>query len=178
MPRKIVIEKINKIKKAVPSIEKKIKVKISVSRGFAFISGSEYNEHIVEKVIRATDFGFDIEDALILLSEDFELEFINIKEHTHRKNLTDIRARLIGTGGKAKRTIEDLTAGAVVLNGNMVGLIVDSEHLSQAVQGIKSLIQGSKHGNVFSYLEKQNAGLRHLDREDLGLRDSMKKLDK
>ena len=178
MPHKLVIEKINKIKKAVPLIESKIKIKIRVEGGFVFIEGSEYNEYIVEKILKAVDFGFDAEDALTLLDEDFEIEFINIKEHTPRKNLSDVRARIIGTGGKAKRTIEELTAGIVVLNGNTVGIIVDSEHLSQAVQGIISLIQGSKHGNVFSYLEKQNAELRKLSEEDLGLKDTVKKFEK
>jgi ribosomal RNA assembly protein len=175
MPHKFIIEKTNKIKKAVPLIESKIKIKIRVLGTFVSVQGSEYNEYLVEKILKAVDFGFDIEDALLLLDENFELEFINIKEHTHRKNLVEIRARIIGTGGKAKRTIEELTAGAVALNGNTVGIIVDSEHLSQATQGIISLIQGSKHGNVFSYLEKQNAELRKLNEEDLGLREPLYK---
>jgi ribosomal RNA assembly protein len=174
MTHKFIIEKTNKVKKAVPLIESKIKIKIRVMGTFVSVEGSEYNEYLVEKILKAVDFGFETEDALMLLDENFELEFINVKEHTHRKNLTEIRARIIGTGGKAKRTIEELTAGAVVLNGNMVGIIVDSEHLSQATQGIISLIQGSKHGNVFSYLEKQNAELRRLNEEDLGLRESMR----
>ncbi len=177
MTHRLVVDNLRKIKKAIPLIESKIKIKISLYRGSISIEGSELIEYLVEKVIHAVDFGFDAEDALLLLKEDFVLEFVNIKEHTHRKNLTDIRARLIGTGGRVKRTIEELTGGIIVLNANTVGVIVDNEHLSQAIQGIISLVQGSKHGNVFSYLEKQNANLSRLnfDEDDLGLRDSVKK---
>lgn len=178
MTHQLVIENIRKIRKAIPEIESKIKVKISFKGNVVFIKGSELNEFIVEKILTAIDFGFDVEDALILANKDFNLEFINIKDHTPRKNLTDVRARLIGKSGKAKRTIETLTGGLIVVNSNMVGLIIDSEHLSAGIQGIISLIQGSKHGNVFSYLEKQNANLNSmkLNSEDLGLRNPEKDL--
>ncbi len=174
MAHTLIVENNRRIKKAVPLIEARVKIKINCSKGSVFIEGPEYHEYIVEKILKAVDFGFDVEDALMLLNDNFTIEFINVKEHTHRKNLTDIRARLIGTDGRAKRTIEELTGGAVVLNANTIGIIVDSEHLSQTVQGIKSIIQGAKHGNVFSYLEKQNAELRHIDEEDLGLKIPIK----
>jgi len=132
--------------------------------------GSELNEYLVEKVLRAVDFGFGVEDALLLISEDFVLEFVGVKSHTHRKNLKDVRARLIGTGGKARKTIENLTGSVLVIQGNRVGLIVDSEHLDVTVQAIESLIQGAKHGNVFARLEKQNVARRRFDSEDLGLK--------
>ncbi len=85
------------------------------------------------------------------------MEFIEVKEHTRRKNLKEVRARLIGTGGKARKTIENLTGAVIVIHDNTVGVIVDADHLDAVVQGIESLIQGAKHGNVFAYLEKQGA---------------------
>ena len=133
------------------------------------------NEYLVEKVIRAVDFGFNIDDALLLMSDDFLLEFIEVKEHTHRKNLKDVRARLIGTGGKARKTIQNLTGSEIVIQGNTVGVIVDADHLDAVMQGIESLIQGAKHGNVFAYLEKQNISKRKFERDDLGLKKGIEK---
>ena len=52
------------------------------------------------------------------MSDDFTLEFITVKEHTRRKNLKDVRARLIGTGGKARKTIENLTGSEIVIHDN------------------------------------------------------------
>ena len=170
--RKVLVVNLNKIKRAVPAIENKVKVKVGV-RGKELgvnISGSELNEYLVEQVLRAVDFGFDVEDALFLVNDDFVLEFIDVKSHTRRKNLKDVRARLIGTSGKARKTIENLTGAVIVIQGNRVGVIVDAEHLTAVVQAIESLIQGAKHGNVFAYLEKQNVLRSRFDEEDLGLR--------
>ena len=163
----------NKIKKAVPIIEDKIKIKISFQKSQITIKGSELNEYTVEQIVRAVDFGFDVDDALLLKNADFVLEFINVKEHTHRKNLKEVRARLIGTGGKARKTIENLTGAVVVIHDNNVGVIVDSEHLDAVTQAIVLLIQGAKHGNVFAYLEKQNVSRRRFSGEDLGLKEDM-----
>jgi len=171
--RTLRVEQMSKIKKAVPAIENKVKVKISFGKGSVGIKGNELNEFLVEQIIRAVDFGFHVEDALLLVNEDFVLEFISIKEHTRRKNLEDVRSRVIGTDGKAKRTIEKLTGCVIVVNDNIVGLIVDSIHLDSVVQALESLIRGAKHGNVFAYLEKQNVGRRKFDNEDLGLKEDV-----
>ncbi|MDH3353493.1 MAG: hypothetical protein OEL87_03530 [Nanoarchaeota archaeon] len=168
--RNVPVINMKRIKKAVPAIENKIKVKIGFGKGFVSIKASELNEYLVEQVIRAVDFGFYVDDALLLLNEDFVLEFIEVKEHTRRKNLKEVRARLIGTGGKARKTIEKLTGSEIVIHDNTVGVIVDSEHLEAVIQGIESLIQGAKHGNVFAYLEKQNISRKKFEKDDLGLK--------
>jgi len=175
--RNILVGNIKKIRKAVPVIENKVKVKIGFGKGNISVKGSELNEYLVEKVIRAVDFGFNAEDALLLMSDDFVLEFIEVREHTHRKNLRDVRARLIGTGGKARKTIENLTGSEIVIHGNTVGVIVDSEHLDAVMQGLQSLIQGAKHGNIFAYLEKQNTSRRKFERDDLGLKNGIEDSD-
>lgn len=175
--RNVPVQNMKKIKKAVPTIENKVKIKVGFGKGMVSLKGSELDEFLVEKVVRAVDFGFHVEDALLLMSDDFVLEFIEVKEHTRRKNLKDVRARLIGTGGKARKTIQNLTGSEIVIHDNTVGVIVDSDHLDAVIQGIESLIQGAKHGNVFSYLEKQNASKRRFERDDLGLKEGIKDLD-
>lgn len=174
--KEIYVEKVAKVKKAIRFIENKIKIRISLNKSKVTIKGNELNEFIVGEIIRAIEFGFEAEDAVLLANENFVLEFINIKEHTRRRNLEEVRSRVIGTDGKAKKTIEELTGAVLAINENSVGMIVDTEHLESAVQGVISLIQGSKHGNVFSYLEKQNRALRRIDDEDLGLKNPEKDL--
>lgn len=174
--KRIYVESPNKLKKAIPKIEKKIKINLSLKGNNLSITGNEFNEYQVEDIVKAIDFGFEIEDALMLANDNFNLEFINIKEHTRRKNLSEVRARVIGTDGKAKKTIETLTGARVVIHDNQVGFISDVEHLEALKQGLILLIQGAKHGNAFAYIEKQNANLRRIDEEDLGLRDPKKDL--
>jgi len=171
--RTVQLENMTKIRKAVPTLEKNIKIKILVGKSSVVLKGPEYEEFIVSEMLHAIDFGFNVEDALLLYREEYVLEFIEVKEFTRRKNLKDVRARIIGTGGKARKTIEKLTNACIVINGNDIGVIVDSDNLDAVTQGIESLIGGAKHGNVFSYLEKQNISKRRFDHEDLGLREGI-----
>ncbi len=168
--RKLIITSPAKIKKAIPVIQKKVDVKIEQKRGSVILDGTEFNEFTAEKIIQAIDFGFDVEDTMGLVNEDVNIEYINIKEHTHRKNLAEIRSRIIGVDGKAKRTIETLTGAAVVIHNNVVGIISDADHMPHAIQGVISLIQGAKHSNVFSYIERQNSSLKRLNADELALR--------
>ena len=178
MVKPIIVSNMRKIKLAVPKIEKKIKVKFMFGKDGVVIKGKEYDEFLAELIVRAVDFGFDLEDAFLLLDEDFSLKFLDIKSLTRRKNIKDVRARVIGTNGKALKTLENLTGAAIVLSDNKIGVIVDSGHLDAIVQAIESLVRGAKHGNVFAYLEKQNVktGVR-INEDDLGLTEKAKKLE-
>jgi len=173
---KITVENPNRIKQSLKLIESKIKVKISHNNKSVFeIKGNELDEFICEEVLRAIDFGFNAEDTLMLKNEDFSLQFVNIKSYTKKSNLQLIRARLIGREGRAKATIEELTGAIIVIHKNKIGIIVDSNHLDAVVQALILIIQGSKHANVFAYLEKQNRLNRNIDEDDLGLRIKVKK---
>jgi len=167
----ILIQNPGRIKKALTLIKNKTKIKLKLEKNKILLEGKDSDEFIIDQIIRAVDFGFETEDAILLLNPDFVLEFINIKGYTRRKNLRDVRARIIGVGGKAKRTIETLTGAAIIINNNRIGVIVNAEHLRTTINAIQSLIQGAKHANVFAYLEKQNAKLKKIDEEDLGLRE-------
>jgi ribosomal RNA assembly protein len=175
--RNIIVQNMRKIKKAVPMIENATKVKIGFGKEQISVLGNELNEYLIEEIVRAIDFGFCVDDALLLLREEFVLEFIDVKGNTRRKNLKDVRSRIIGTEGRVRRTIEKLTGAEIVISDNKIGVIVDADHLSATIQGSEGLISGSKHGNVFGFLERQGAKIRRLD-DDLGLRkDAVSSVD-
>ena len=167
----LTVQRIKRVQKVIPKLEERLKVKISINGRRLTIRGKELDRFIAEKIFRATDFGFDPDDAMLLANDDYTFEIINIKDHTRRKNLVDVRARVIGTEGKAKRTIELLTGAVLFVRVNEVGIIVDSAHLDAVTTGLTSLIQGAKHGNVFAYLEKQGSIIRRSKDDDLGLRE-------
>ena len=173
----LTVERIKKVQKVIPKLESRLKVKISISGRRLTIRGDELLQFLALKVLRATDFGFDPDDAVLLLNDNFTFEILNMKDHSRRKNMADVRARVIGTEGKAKKTIELLTGAVLFIRGNEVGIIVDSEHLDAVTTGLTSLIQGAKHGNVFAYLEKQGSIIRRADDGDLGLREEFAKED-
>jgi len=85
-----------------------------------------------------------------------ESEIINIKEHTNRKDLARIRARIIGTRGKALKTLSDLTECNFEIKENRIGIIGDVENIENAQKAIISIIKGAKHSNIYSFLEKHH----------------------
>lgn len=169
MVRKFFFENEKNIRKALPLIKKKIKIKLFLKGKLVFIEGKEFEEFLVEKILSAVDFGFEVEDALLLL-EDYDFAVINIKDYTKRRNLEDVRGRIIGKKGKAIKIMEELSGSKIVLKNNKVGIIADSNHIEELENALKSLIRGSKHGNIFSYLERRNTELKRFD-DDLGLKE-------
>ena len=152
--KKIFSEKIARIIKNKKRLEEILKVKITNRGKEVCIEGHPEDEYTAEKVIDALDLGFPFEAAILIKKENFSFEILNIKDHTKRKDLERIRARIIGKEGKALKTLHDLTKCYFELNNNNVGIIGSSEYIKNAEDSIISIIKGSKHSNVYSFLEK------------------------
>jgi ribosomal RNA assembly protein len=147
-------EKIARVIKARKRLMTILKVKIDLKGTEVIISGKPEDEYIAEKVIDALNFGFPFQEALAIKQEDKEFDIIHIKDHTHRKDLKTIRARIIGRGGKALSTLTTLTNCHFELKDNSIGIIGKAENIENGIEGIISIIRGSKHGDVYKGLEK------------------------
>ena len=150
----IYCEKIPRIIKNKKRLEDKLKVKIKNRGKEVTVEGKPEDEYVAEKVIDALNFGFPFSIALLIKEEDNLFEVINIKDHTKRKDLKRIRARIIGKGGGSLATFHQLTKCNFELKNNSIGIIGDPEYIENAQEAIISLIKGSKHANVYSHLEK------------------------
>jgi KH domain-containing protein len=163
----IISEKISRIIKAQKKLETKLEVKISNRGKEVKIEGSPENEYTAEKVIDALNFGFPFSTALSIKQEDLMFEIINIKDHTTRKDLSRVRARIIGTKGKTLQTLTNLTKCHFELKDNNIGIIGAPEYIENAQEAVISIIQGSKQANVYAHLEKHQV----KPIEDLGLKE-------
>src|SRR3989344_4151516 len=105
----IMSEKLPRILKNKERLEKELKVKIENRGKEISIIGKPEDEYIAEKVIDAINFGFIFSTAMLIKKEDFVFEILNIKDYTRRKDLTDVRARIIGKSGKTLKILKDLT---------------------------------------------------------------------
>ncbi len=163
----LIVENFNRVLKNRRRLEKALHVDISGQKENLSIEGPAEEEYIAEKVFRALDFGFPMSVALLIKTQDYMFEEINIKDETKRKDLGRVRARIIGKKGKALKTLSSLTKCYFELKDNSIGIIGDPENIKTAQDGLTSLIRGAKHSNVYSYLEK------HQPKEvvDLGLRE-------
>lgn len=163
-----VLEETRKILRNKKNLEEKLKVKISGRGKKIEISGNEIEEYIAHKVLEAISIGFEEDIAFQLLNPEYIFEKINIKDITKRKNLQEIKARVIGTRGGTIDLISDLSNCHTVLHGNTVYIIGNSEEIKNAMNAIIKLIKGSKQSSVYAYLEKQR---KIYHPEDLGLKD-------
>ena len=93
-----------------------------------------------------------------LLDENFNLEVLSIDSFARsKKDLIRIRARIIGTRGRARENIEEISNTDIEVYGKTVSIIGKVENVMVAKQGITNLLHGSKHGNVYAYIEKQKS---------------------
>ena len=146
-------EKLPRILKSKAQLEKKLKVKIKNQGQEVSIDGEPEDEYIAEKVIEALNFGFPFSNALAIKEEDAMFEVINIKDHTKRNDLQQVRARIIGTQGKTLKTLSTLSRCYLELKDNQVGIIGSPESIKNAQEAVTSIIRGSKQANVYKFLE-------------------------
>ena len=135
-------------------LEKKLKVKIIVKGQSTTISGNQVDEFFAERVLQALDFPFSLDEALLLLNEDYVFEVLSIKDYTKRKNLSIIKGRIIGTKGKTLKVLQDLSNAFIAVKENNVAIIAHSDNFKDSMQAVISIIHGSKQGNVYAHLEK------------------------
>ncbi len=118
-------------------------------------------------MVKAIGRGFSPERALRLLDEEVYFTLLDIRDFVgkNQKHVRRVRSRIIGTKGKTRRLIEELTGVSISIYGNTVGLIGESEELSVAAMAIEMLLSGSEHSAVYSFLEKRK---RDRKLSDLG----------
>ena len=152
--KKILSQKVARVLSKKKKLEKELNVKITNRGKEVFIDGNPENEYTAEKVIDALNFDFPFDIIMLIKSENFSFEILNIKDYTKRHDLERIRARIIGKGGKTLKTLSNLTKCYLELKDNNVGIIGDVEHIKKAEEAVVAIIKGAKQSNVYSFLEK------------------------
>lgn len=154
-------------KKTIASIEKATNTKIEIdpdSEEIDVIEGKESNAYEAmraSEVIKAIGRGFVAETAFRILEEDAILIVIDITGLVGKKHNTmeRIKGRIIGTHGKSKQRIADMTNTDIVIYGKTVSIIGKIENALLAQRAIEVLCSGAMHNTVFRMLEHEAAKL-------------------
>ena len=162
-------EKPSVLRREKRELEKQLNIILSIVGRKVTLEGDPLDEYVAHLVLDAMSLGFTPKQALQLKNEDTTFKKIHIRDFTRRKNLQDVRSRLIGKDGKTRRTIEDIADCKVVIGTSEVGIIGTSEAIDSTIQAIINIIKGSKQANVYRYLERRNAE-RKKHSEGLGLK--------
>jgi ribosomal RNA assembly protein len=116
----------------------------------------------VGDIVKAIGRGFSPHRAFRLLDDDEYLESIDIRDYVGKKtnNVVRMRARIIGSNGKTRRIIEELTLASISIYGSTVSIIANDLQLPIARTAIDMLLRGSEHATVYRYLERCRPQLR------------------
>lgn len=140
----------------------KTKIKVDSDEGDVSITGKDaLSLYSCREVIRAISRGFNPDIAGLLLKQDYGMEIITLTDYARNaKDMERIRGRVIGEGGKSRRTIEELTLTHISVYGKTIAVIGPLETIANARRAIESLLGGSRHGTVYKFLEKKRKEMR------------------
>ncbi len=118
-----------------------------------------------ENVVRAIGRGFAPKHAYRLFSDDVYLSLIDIHDFVgkQKEHLRRVTARIVGTGGKTRRHIEELTGVHISIYGHTVGVIGELESMEVAREAIEMLLSGSEHAAAYRFLENKRREARMAD---------------
>jgi len=110
---------------------------------------------VIPNIVKAIGRGFSPEHAFELLDDDTVLEVLDIRDYVGKKpnHVARVRARLIGTNGKTRRIMEDLTNTRISVFGNTVAVIGGSVQASITIRAIEMIMEGAEHATVYRFLE-------------------------
>ncbi|MEK6951352.1 MAG: KH domain-containing protein [Nanoarchaeota archaeon] len=113
--------------------------------------------YTTREIVRAIARGFNPQIALQLLKSDFVLEVIDLTDvAAGKKNVLErLRGRIIGSEGKSRREIEQLSNTSISVYGKTVAIIGDVAQVELAREAVAMLVRGSMHRTVYQFLERK-----------------------
>ncbi|MEM4133883.1 MAG: KH domain-containing protein [Candidatus Micrarchaeia archaeon] len=162
---KIPVERIKVLMSNAKLIEEKGEIELSVSNeeGILIKSSDPIAEWKAINVVKAVGRGFNPMIAINLFSDDYILHIINLKDiFDKEKQRIRVRARLIGTKGKTRATIEEISGAFVCIYGNTISFIGKPEEVAMAVEAANMIINGVSHGAVYMFLQKERKRLESM----------------
>lgn len=158
----VLIGKKGEVKKKIQRLTK-TKLIIDSKEGDVTVESEDsFAAYNTQLIIKAIGRGFNPNIALLLTKEDYSFEVIDITEFAgkSKKKLQRIKARIIGTEGKAWKTVERLTGCHLVVYGKTVSIIGHAEVIELARQAVEDLLKGAPHSNVYKFVQDKRKLMR------------------
>ncbi len=141
-----------------------IKLDIDSSTGIVTVTQSDdpMLGHQAVSVLRAIGRGFSPEKALRLLDLDYRLVIVSLRDYARSgsRRMAELRGRVIGTSGRTRRIIEDITTAYISVYGDTVSILGDYIAVDYASRAVMMIIRGAKHRTVYRYLERASKEIR------------------
>ncbi|MBN2423218.1 RNA-processing protein [Candidatus Woesearchaeota archaeon] len=161
----VLIGKKGEIKRSIEE-QTNTKIKIDSKEGDVMVKGEDaLSLYSTRDIIMAIGRGFNPDIAQLLFKQDYCFEMITIQDFVKENHVQRIKGRIIGTHGKTRELIEQLTDTFISVYGKTVCILGRVEDVSIAKRAVESLIQGSPHSNVYNWLEKMRREMKRREFE-------------
>ena len=128
----------------------------------------EANPFKAYDIVSAIARGFSPQRAFSLLQEESILTLIDLREYAGKSEnaMVRIKSRLIGTEGKARKIIEELSGAEISIYGHTVAIIGEPDASRVAKEAVDKLAKGGTHKATYEMLQKYRTKQK-LDRMQL-----------
>ncbi len=157
----VLIGKKGEVKRLIEE-ETKSKLFVDSKDGDVQVSGNDsLGLFSAREIIQAIGRGFSPEIALLILKSDYAFELLTISDYIGKSKSSAMRlkARIIGTEGKTRKHIEDVTETHLSVYGKTIGIIGEVEHVMLARRAVESILAGATHSSVYKWLERKKKEL-------------------
>lgn len=114
-------------------------------------------------IVSAIGRGFSPEHAFRLIRNDDEIfDYVDLRAIFGRSDsdIRRVKGRIIGSNGKTRRLIEELTETSLVIYGHTIGIIGTYNQVEVARNAIQMIIKGSQHTTVYKFLQRKRSDLK------------------
>ena len=119
------------------------------------IEGESFNVYQTKQILKAFGRGFEMNDALDLLEDEYGLEVINLLDFCKTKErLKTLKGRIIGTEGKTKNYIEKYCEVKLSIFGKTISIIGKWEKINIAKKAVMKIFDGCTHQTLYRWLER------------------------
>ncbi len=113
-------------------------------------------------IVQAIARGFAPQVARKLVSDEMYLTVLDIHDFVgkNKAHVRRVTARIVGTEGKTRRHIEELTGANIVVYGHTVAILGPLEGHDVAREACAMILSGSEHASVYKFLEAKRRAAR------------------
>jgi ribosomal RNA assembly protein len=151
-------------------IENKLMVKLQIESGAGGVTiilsdkAKDPSTLLTAKdVVSAIGRGFTPDHAFRLIRNDDEIfDYIDLRVIFGRSDsdIRRVKGRIIGSNGKTRRLIEELSESSLAIYGHTIGIIGTFKQVDIARNAIQMILNGSQHTTVYKFLQRKRSELK------------------